>query len=80
MTIAFNVLAIFVALCILAAFSLVVVIVRETTKLLGLLRDTQAEVRSTAQAMMPHVKFEGDKDQSEVKLAEGWDEKNDLRD
>ena len=80
MTIAFNIFAIFITLCILAALSLVIVIIREIAKLLGLLRDTQAEVRSTAQVMMPHVKFDGDQDQSEVKITEGWDEKNDLRD
>jgi len=83
MTVAFNILAILAAfggLCILAALSLVIVIIREIAKLLGLLRDTQAEVRTTVKTIMPHVKFERDQDQSKVEINDEWSEKNELRD
>lgn len=75
----FAILAAFGALCILAALSLVIVIIREIAKLLGILRAIQTEVRSTAQAIAPHIRFEGETDQSEVKIQEDWDEKNELR-
>ena len=67
------------SIIILAMISLLIVAVRDLTKLFTLVRATQAEIKTIAQAVMPHVNFDAG-DQSKVEIQEGWDEKRPGRD